>query len=395
MGYHRDPEHYPQITPFHCEMRRRLWATLLQLDILSSFQLGLPTIVQEPPCDTKLPGNYLDTDLLPDAKDLPTQRPETESTPVLYQIAKGRILEVFRLYINQVSSSKVITYETTLALDKQLRAAHFAIPASHKLSRSEDRLTINAGMIIRQYNIELLYEKARCILHRNHMTESYRNPEYFYSRQSCVEAAMNVLKHQGEIFAEVQPSGRLFRDKWFLSTFEYNDFLLAAMIVCLELKSGVEDHQINTRMSGGDRVLGISRDDMIKMLKSTRVFWQDFGKSSLEIRQASIVLSNMLDKLSVSEDDSHMSNDPRPGLDRPTPFNGLQTPMSTMNGGLLRHGHPELIDMSLSAHAAQITPETQQSFSEIGEMLQNPDLFDWDLWDAHMKDSGQPMEFEN
>jgi hypothetical protein len=394
MGYHRDPEHYPQITPLNGEMRRRLWATLLQIDTLSSFQLGLPTIVQDLPCDTKLPSNYLDTDLVPDAQHLPTQRAETESTPVLYQIAKGRILEVFRLFINQVSSSKVITYETTLALDKQLRAAHIAIPASHKLSRPEDRLTIKAGMIIRQYNIELLYEKARCILHRNYMTESYRKPEYFYSRQSCVEAAMNVLKHQGEIFAEVQPGGRLFRDKWFLSTFEYNDFLLAAMIVCLELKSGDEQNDNITVANGERTVLGISRADMIEMLKSTRVFWQDFGKGSREIKQASVVLSNMLDKLSVSGGESLVSNGLQPGIDRPTPFNGLQTPTSTANGGPSRHGHPDLTDMSLAAHAAQSTPETQQSFSEIGEMLQNPDLFDWDLWDAHMKDSGEPMEFD-
>lgn len=45
MGYHRDSSHYPSITPFQGEMRRRVWAAISMIDVLISFQLGLPSMV--------------------------------------------------------------------------------------------------------------------------------------------------------------------------------------------------------------------------------------------------------------------------------------------------------------------------------------------------------------
>jgi hypothetical protein len=42
MGYHRDPSHFPNISPFDGEMRRRLWTLTYVFDVLQSYQLGLP-----------------------------------------------------------------------------------------------------------------------------------------------------------------------------------------------------------------------------------------------------------------------------------------------------------------------------------------------------------------
>ena len=49
MGYHRDASHYPTITPFEGEMRRRVWAAISMIDVLISFQLGLPSMVSYMP----------------------------------------------------------------------------------------------------------------------------------------------------------------------------------------------------------------------------------------------------------------------------------------------------------------------------------------------------------
>jgi len=42
MGYHRDASHFPNISPFEGEMRRRLWTLAYVFDVLASYQLGLP-----------------------------------------------------------------------------------------------------------------------------------------------------------------------------------------------------------------------------------------------------------------------------------------------------------------------------------------------------------------
>lgn len=44
MGYHRDPASY-RISAFEGEMRRRVWAIISMIDVLISFQLGLPSMV--------------------------------------------------------------------------------------------------------------------------------------------------------------------------------------------------------------------------------------------------------------------------------------------------------------------------------------------------------------
>jgi hypothetical protein len=49
MGYHRDPENYPAISVFDGEMRRRCWAAIGMIDVLISFQLGLPSMVRTAP----------------------------------------------------------------------------------------------------------------------------------------------------------------------------------------------------------------------------------------------------------------------------------------------------------------------------------------------------------
>ncbi|KAL5045078.1 hypothetical protein BDW71DRAFT_208680 [Aspergillus fruticulosus] len=55
MGYHRNPSHYPYISIFAGEMRRPMWALLIQLDILVSLQVGLPQMINERDSDTQPP----------------------------------------------------------------------------------------------------------------------------------------------------------------------------------------------------------------------------------------------------------------------------------------------------------------------------------------------------
>ncbi|KIW19456.1 hypothetical protein PV08_00028 [Exophiala spinifera] len=384
MGYHRDPERYPQISPFHGEMRRRVWATISQLDTLTSYQLGLPSIIQESQCDTKLPGNYVDEDLDPDAASLPRPRSERELTPVLYTIAKGRLLSVFRSFFNRVSTVGLTTYQDVMALDQSLNAAHDLVPPRLRLAKLEDSITVSSNILIRRYNLELVYQRARCILHRRHMTESYQHCEYEYSRSSCVDAAMNLLRHQSQIYKEVQVGGRLYKEKWFLSSLENNDFLLAAMIVCLELISHRQHSPADVQMvSGSAGTMNYTRDEMAGALQKSRNFWEEFGTSSAEAQQASTVLAVMLDKVSSSSD-----------------MQRVHVPAAP----------PELTSAGTD-------------LNEIGQMLNSPSFVDWvrtlsdhvrvrstslndepeltifyeciqDLWDAHMQNPGPIMEFQ-
>lgn len=45
MGFHRDPASLPKIGILQGEMRRRLWATIIELNIQSSINSGMPLLI--------------------------------------------------------------------------------------------------------------------------------------------------------------------------------------------------------------------------------------------------------------------------------------------------------------------------------------------------------------
>ncbi|KAJ6036784.1 fungal specific transcription factor domain protein [Penicillium herquei] len=92
MGYHRDAKHFSSISPFDGEMRRRVWAMIVQLDSSVSTQLGLPRLVKESDTNTAEPRNLVDSDFDEDISILPPSRPEIEVTPTLYVLTKLRLL---------------------------------------------------------------------------------------------------------------------------------------------------------------------------------------------------------------------------------------------------------------------------------------------------------------
>lgn len=55
MGLHRDPKHFPQMAPVQAEVRRRLWATVLELTVQSSLDSGMPPMISADDYDTGYP----------------------------------------------------------------------------------------------------------------------------------------------------------------------------------------------------------------------------------------------------------------------------------------------------------------------------------------------------
>ncbi len=86
-GYHRDPSIF-NMSPFQQEMRRRTWSLCIQLDLLMSFHLGLPSNIQTPTWNVQIPRNLKDSDFDEDMVELPPGRPDSEATTILFYIAK-------------------------------------------------------------------------------------------------------------------------------------------------------------------------------------------------------------------------------------------------------------------------------------------------------------------
>ncbi|OAA55861.1 Transcription factor [Niveomyces insectorum RCEF 264] len=237
LGYHRDPATFPNATlsPFYGEMRRRVWTSIVQVDALISFQMGLPSMIPSEYCDTDLPRNLEYSDFGPETTVLPPSRPFSDYTPIMYTIAKNPVVAMFKTVVGHTQSLLVPPYERTLALDGQLRTAYNNVPDNLRYKPLEQCVVDSPGVIMNRATIEILYLKSVIVLHRRYIKTNRQDARYDFSRNACLEAALHVLDRQKEMYRATQPGGQLHGDRWIGSTLATNDFILAGMILCLEL----------------------------------------------------------------------------------------------------------------------------------------------------------------
>lgn len=102
-----------------------------------------------------------------------------------------------------------------------------------------------------------------------------------------MEAALEILARQADMHQAFQPGGRLQEDQWMLSSLTIHDFLLAAMVICLDLYVRLESHTtafVDERADHGF----VSRE--IGALKTSQQIWAAISHLSPESRVASLAL---------------------------------------------------------------------------------------------------------
>ncbi|KAL1970425.1 hypothetical protein VTN77DRAFT_5586 [Rasamsonia byssochlamydoides] len=294
MGYHRDPKNHPSISPFDGEMRRRLWQNIFQLDVLMSFQLGLPSMIPSEYCDTEPPRNLYDSDFDPDVKALPPSRPLSDHTPVLYTIVKGRVMDVFKRIVAHTQSLSSPPYDKTLALDGEIRETYNSIPEAFRMRPISRSFMDASSTIMNRCSIELLYLKGIVVLHRRYLNTDRSNPQYEYSRRACVDAALGILARQADLHQASQPGGQLYEDRWMVSSLTAHDFLLAAMVVCLELSVQMRTEHLPAMSLQGD----FARQ--FEALQTSQRIWASARPHSKDAHTATQALELMIRKVKAN-----------------------------------------------------------------------------------------------
>ncbi|KAI9171948.1 Fusarisetin A cluster transcription factor fsa6 [Paramyrothecium foliicola] len=299
MGYHRDPKWFPSIPPFQAELRRRVWAMVRMADVVFSHQVSLPSMIHEHDCDTELPSNIFDEELQPGMKVLPPSRPNTEPTPIAYMIAKARLCnELGNILQATTKVGKPVHYDEIIRFDAKLRQIMQELPPHLKLTPlegSHDPVTL----IISRFNMEILYLKIMCLLHRKYMTRARQNPRYAHSRRSAIEASMQALNHLTMLHRESQQAGRLRSLAWFIKSIATKDFVLPAMLIVLDLhydNLAMESGQIDQH-EGAEIWQPEERAKMIEAVQTAGNIWKDLSHTSMVAFKAGKVVDIMLRKI--------------------------------------------------------------------------------------------------
>ncbi len=310
MGYHRDPRHFKDITPFEGEMRRRIWALLVEMDTTIAFISGLPISINQRFADTRLPSNLLDEDMSEEMRQPAAPRPNTETTPVLYQITAAPIISLFAEILTAVTDRTGLAYSRIIELDAALSESISRIPAVLRPKSIMEALMDSTSLIRQRYYLQVQIHRARCVLHRRWLRAGRR---YARSRHACIDAAVRLLQIQFELNIESQPGGRLFNDRWKLARC-IPDFLLGDMILCLEL--------FHMRKKGDTPDLDpiVPENQILDMLQMSRQIWQTSHKESKDASRALRLISRMLHMSTASSAEDAGKDTEYPTMTRPPEY---------------------------------------------------------------------------
>jgi hypothetical protein len=228
MGFHRDPKHFPKLPIFVAEMRRRIWATVLEMTVQNSTDLGMPPLLTSTDFDTESPSNINDEDISESTTVMPTPKPDHVFTQSSIQISLLKSLHT-RLTIVQFVNSfhSEPSYDEVLRFGQEIsRACNDA----HRLIQSYPTHLPRPTAF--QTNLLDLYVRRFVLeVHRPFHFRSQTDPRYYFSRKVCLENALAIffpsvaqdlpkshdLQHMDDYECLKTVGGGLFKTVFFLA----------------------------------------------------------------------------------------------------------------------------------------------------------------------------------
>ncbi|KAI4658852.1 uncharacterized protein J4E79_006611 [Alternaria viburni] len=280
----------------------------MSLDFTTSSQAGLPRTIMPQMYDTQEPRNLGEDDLHEDMLELPPSRPETELTQLLYSIVLTRLRSVQARIVDLVNATSLPPYGEITEMDATLRDVFEKIPQSPASNTFDDLSTDLSPDFMRYTYLNVAFLKAELMLHRPYFVLGRTDSRYAYSRRVCLNAAIEMLRLQSKLDAEVQPGGRLTSPGWRLSTLSWymssiiaQDFLLATTVLVVEL-----DEELIAPIPLGSELMesGVQLDqasptqeEIVASLRSAYHIWIRASKRSQEARKVATAVKLVLSKV--------------------------------------------------------------------------------------------------
>lgn len=393
LGYHRDSSHYPSISIFDGEMRRRLWLMVFQLDLAVSAQVGLSRMIREGETDTAEPKNLLDTDFDEGITELPQPRPDSDTTAVTYVIYKVRILRQLGSIMDRLNSVEPPSYAEVLRLDDKLLETHATLPQDFAMRPLNLSVTDSADLVLRRFALENSFQKSRCVLHRKYLITGKSDPQFKYSRVSCIDAAMRLLHIQITFDESSQSGGQFSREQWRTAGSFHQDYILAAMVICLDLTRGRRPGHMEISATKDDIDSAWPRNERLQALQKSYAIWEKSSSKSTLASKATEALRVMLKDLQSS-----------PTLTDSAPAIPIANPRSTPPFDSTRavqiieerKSTDRVVESTLYFMDFMSVPaDTTDIFMAGGDTDLDMNMnFDWGLWDSQFQANPVPDEYD-
>jgi predicted DNA-binding ribbon-helix-helix protein len=214
IGLHHDPEHLPAMSLLQAEVRRRLWATVLEMAVQSSLDSAMPPIISLSHFDTEAPSNYNDDEMDESTIELVAHPRNTCTASSIQLILLDSIPT--RLRILQLLSDLEAepSYQDVLSLSSEVTDSYCAY-------RKFGQENFNSGMTPFHRNlIDYFVRRFLIPLHCLFASKAHANPLFYYSLKVNLDVAMAIVSPEPDDgFSRIMATGGgLFREGFWYAT---------------------------------------------------------------------------------------------------------------------------------------------------------------------------------
>jgi hypothetical protein len=190
IGLHRDPKYLPPMSLLRAEIRRRLWATILEMVVQSSLDSGLPPRISFDEFDTDAASNIND-DEIDDSTIVLQVHPNDIFTTTSMQLLLLRSIPL-RLRILQLLNGlrSKIFYPDVLALGSELTETYRT--CKNFLSGHEK----DGVAVFHRNMLDYMLRRFLLPLHCPFARKASTNPLFHYSRKASLDVAMAIVAYE-------------------------------------------------------------------------------------------------------------------------------------------------------------------------------------------------------
>lgn len=201
-----------QVSVFDQEMRRRIWATVSELELQAAFDRGMPTMLRDVIEDCGSPSNLDDEEFGPSVEQLPRSSPTSNYTTSSFQHLSRSSWSLRLELVSLINGPHPqVAYEVVLMYDKKIMQHLDEIPHWRDKASSVSRALL-----------QLQLQALLLFLHRPYAREEVRSSRYEYSAIVHLRSAMRIL----DLHHQLTSVGNKF-----LCVFR-NDIFGAALSIC-------------------------------------------------------------------------------------------------------------------------------------------------------------------
>ena len=235
IGLHRDPGLFKSLSVREAEMRKRVWAAVVELAIQAHIDAPVQLLLTSADFDTSAPLNLNDEDLSLHEKgaDLVPRIGITDSS-LQIQLCKSQSLRLdIARSLNDLSQPD---YNTVLRLGENLRSATRELSVFFRDASAKQNTFIDFHRRL----LDILMHRMSLLLYRSHMVASKSEPRFYLARKLCVDSATAIISHSGDTMKGGSSNLLLLASVGrgiFKGPFDLN----AILVVILELFSQIGD----------------------------------------------------------------------------------------------------------------------------------------------------------